>query len=93
MLKVKLLCLGFGRNRGEVTEVVVFTAIGDGFEIFGVPTVGDADTGNLALLCHIYSLLFLHNGIVGKLISGDPAAFFYKSDDPLCVGIRLRNLI
>ena len=49
MLKVKLLCLGFGRNRGEVTEVVVFTAIGDGFEIFGVPTVGDADTCDLGL--------------------------------------------
>ena len=89
----KLLSLGIRRNREQIAEVVVFTAIGEGFEIFGISTVGDADTGDLALLCHIYCLLFLYNGIIGKLIPGDPAAFFYKSDDSLGIGICLRNLI
>ena len=36
---------------------------------------------------------FFHNGIVGKLIPSDLAAFVDKTDDPLCVGICLRNLI
>ena len=93
MLTVKMLGLGFGRNRGKVAEIVVFAAVGDGFEVFRIATVGDADTGDLSLFCHVYCLLFFHNGIVGKLISGDPAAFFYKSDDPLCVGTCLGNLI
>ena len=89
----KLLSLGIRRNRGQVAEVVIFAAIGDGFQVFGISTVGDTDTGNLALLCHIYCLLFFNDRIVGKLISGDSAALFYKTDDPLCVGICLRNLI
>ena len=93
MLSVKLLCLGFRGNRWKVTKIVIFAAVGDGFEIFGVPTVGDADTGNLALLCHIYSLLFLYNRVIGKLIPGDSAAYLYKTDDPLCISICLRNLI
>ena len=87
MLTVKRLSLGFGRNRGQVAEVVVFTAVGDGFEVFGISPVGDADTGDRS------RLLFFHNGIVGKLIPGDSAAFFHKTDDPLGIGIRLRNLI
>ena len=93
MLSVKVLPLRIRRYRGQVAKVIVFTAVGDGFQIFRVSPVGDADTGDLTLLCHIHSLLFRHNRIIGKLISGDPAAFFYKSDDPLCVGICLRNLI
>ena len=55
--------------------------------------MGDVDTGDLALLCHIYSLLFLNDGIVGMLIPGDPATLFYKTYDPFCVGILLRKLI
>ena len=55
--------------------------------------MGDADTGDLAMLCHIHCLLLFHNGIVGKLIPGDSAALFHKTNDSLCVGIRLRNLI
>ena len=88
-----ILCLGFRRNRGEVAEVVVFAAVWYGFEVFGISAVGDADTCDLTLLCHIYRPLFLNDGVVGKLIPGDPAAFFYKTDDPLGVGIRLRDLI
>ena len=65
MLTVKLLSLSIGRNGGQVAEVVVFTAVGDGFEVFRITTVGDADTGNLTLFCHIYSLLFFYDGIVG----------------------------
>ena len=93
MLSVKILGLGFGRDRGQVTKVVVFSAVGDGFEVFGISTVGDADTGDLALLCHIYCLLFLYNGIIRKLIPSDSAALFYKTDDPLGIGIRLRDLV
>ena len=89
----KLLSLGIRRNRGKIAEVVVFAAVGDGLQIFGIAPVGDADTGDLALLCHIYCLLFLDDGIIGKLIPGDPAVLFDKSDDSFCVGICLRNLI
>jgi hypothetical protein len=31
MLMVILLSLGFWRNRREVAEVIIFTAVGDGF--------------------------------------------------------------
>ena len=93
MLSVKLLSLGIRRNRGEVAEVVVFTVVGDGFQVFGISTVGDADTGDLALLCHVYCLLFFHNRIVGELIASDSASVFYKTNNSLCVGIRLRDLV
>ena len=83
MLKVILLCLGFERNRGEVAEVIIFAAVGDGFEILCISPVGDADTGDLPLLCHIYCRLFFYNGIIGKLIPGDPAALFDKTNDLL----------
>ena len=88
-----MLGLGFGRNGRKVTEVIIFTSVGDGFEVFGISTVGDADTGDLTLLGHIYSLLFFYNRIIRKLIPGDPAALFYKTDDPFCISICLRNLI
>ena len=84
---------GLRRNRGQVTEVVIFAAIGDRFQVFGVTPVGDADTGDLALFCHIHSLLLFHNRIVRKLIPGDSAALFYKSDDSLRIGICLWDLI
>ncbi len=89
----KLLSLGIRRNRGKIAEVIIFTAIGDGFQIFGIAAVGDADTGNLALFCHIHSLLFLYDGIVGELIPGNSATLFDKPGDPLCVGICMGNLI
>ena len=87
------LCLYFRRNRGEVAEVIVFTAIGDRFEVFRISAVGDADTCDLALFCHIYCLLFFNNGIVGELIPGDSTTFLDKTHDPLCVGICLWDLI
>ena len=31
MLTVKLLSLGFWRNRRQFTEVIIFTSVGDGF--------------------------------------------------------------
>ena len=93
MLTVKILGLGFGRNRGQVTEVVVLTAVGDGFEVFRITPMGDPNTGDLPLFCHIHSLLFFHNRVVRKLIPGNPAAFLDKTDDALCVGIHLRDLI
>ena len=63
MLSVKLLSLGRRRNRGQVAEVIILTAIGDGFQVFSISAVGDADTGDLSLFCHIYCLLFLDDGI------------------------------
>lgn len=93
MLSVKFLSLGIGRNRGEVAEVVIFSAIGDGFQVFGISPVGDADACDLPLLCHVHSLLFFHNGIVGKLIPGDSAAFLHKPDDAFRIGFRLGDLI
>ena len=44
VLTVKLLSLGIRRNRGEVAEVIIFTSVGDGFEVFRFITVGNADT-------------------------------------------------
>lgn len=61
--------------------------------MFEISTVGDADTGDLALFCHIHSLLFFHNGVVGKLIPGDSAALFHKPDDVFRISIGLWNLI
>ena len=78
MLSVKLLSLGIRRNGGKVAEVVIFAAAGDGFQVFCISAVGDADTGNLALFCHIHRLLFFYNRIIGKLIPGDPAALFTR---------------
>lgn len=93
MLSAKRSSLGIGRNRGQVAKVVIFTAVGDRFQVFGITPVGDSDTGNLALLCHIYCLLFFYNGIVRKLIPGDSAALFNKTNNSFCIGIRLRDLI
>jgi len=81
------------RNGGQIAQIVVLTAVGDGFQVFGVAPVGDAHTGDLALFCHFHRLLLFHDGIVGKLIPGDPAAFFHKTCDPFCIGIGLRDLI
>lgn len=71
MLTVPKLFPSFGRSGGDVTQIIVFAAIGNGFQVFAISSVSDANTGDLALLCHIYCLLFLYNGIVGKLIPGD----------------------
>ena len=85
--------MGSERNRGEVTKVVVFTSIGDGLEVFHISPVGDANAGDLTLFGHVHCLLFFYNGIVGKLIPGDSAALFHKTDNPFCIRLRLRNLI
>ena len=87
------LHLLFRGNGGEITEIVIFGAVGDGFQIFRISLVGDANARNLSLFCHVYSLLFFDNGIVGKLIPGDSAAFLHKPDDAFRVGICLWNLI
>ncbi len=93
MLTVKLLSLGFWRNGEQVAKIVIFATIRDGFQVFCISAMGDADTGDLSLFCHIYCLLLLYDGIIGKLIPGDFATLFHKTDDSLCVEICLRNLI
>lgn len=93
MLTVPKLFPSFGRSGGDVTQIIVFAAIGNGFQVFAISSVSDANTGDLALLCHIYCLLFLYNGIVGKLIPGDSSTLFDKPDNPLCIGISLRDLV
>ena len=93
MLTVLFLSLNFRRNRGEVTQVVIFAAVGNRFQIFRITPVGDAHTGDLSLFCHIHSPLFSYKGIIGKLIPGDSAALFHKANDVFCVGIGLRDLV
>ena len=44
----QILGVGFWRNRRQVTEVIFFTSVGDGFQVFGISTVGDADLNDLA---------------------------------------------
>ena len=56
----------FRRNRGKIAQIVVFVAIGDEFEIFRITPVGNAHTGDLSLLCHVYSLLFFYDGTIGN---------------------------
>lgn len=87
------LHLLFRGNRREISEVVVFAAVGDGFQIFGISPVGDADACDLSLLRHGNGFWFGNEGFVGKLVSRDPAALFHKPDDVFGVGICLRNLI
>ena len=84
---------GIREIRGQVAQVIVFAAIGDGFEVFCISPVGDADIGDLPLFGHIHSLLFFYKGIIRKLIPGDPTACFHKTDDPLCVRTGLGDLI
>ena len=64
MLTVKRLSLGFGRNGGQVAEVVILAAVGDGFEVFRISPVSNSHPGDLPLLGHVNCLLFGHNGIV-----------------------------
>jgi len=81
------------RYRGQVTQIVVLTAIRNGFEIFCITTMGNANTGDSALLGHIDSLLLRNNGVIRKLITSDSATFFNQTNNSLGIGICLRNLI
>lgn len=47
----------FRGNRGEIPQIVIFVSVGDGFQIFRTPAVGDADTGDSPLLGHVYCML------------------------------------
>ena len=87
------LFLGFRGNRGKIPQIVIFALVGNGFQIFRVTPVGDADAGDLSLLCHGYSLLLPHNGSIGKPIPCNPAAFLHKPHDAFCIGIGPRYLI
>ena len=42
---------------------------------------------------HVHGLLFFDDGIVGKLIAGDPAALLDEADDALGVGVCLGDLV
>lgn len=55
--------------------------------------MGDADSCDLALPGHVHGLLFFHDGIVGKLIAGDPAALLDQGDDAFGVGVGLGDLV
>ena len=82
-----------GGYRGQVAQIVVFTTIGDGFQIFGISPMGNAHTGDLPLPCHVYGLLLFYDRIVRQLIAGDPAAIFHQPYDALGVCLGLGNLI
>ena len=81
------------RNRGQAAQIIVLVAVGDGFEVFRFASVGDADAGDLALFGHVHGLLFFDDGIVGKLIAGDPAALLDQGDDAFGVGVCLGDLV
>ena len=87
------LHLLFRGNRGQISQIVIFGAIGYGFQVFGITPVGNAHARDLPLLCHGNGFGFRNKGFVGQFISGDPAAFLHKSDDALRIVICLRNLI
>ena len=93
VLPVIRLSLGIRGNRGKIPEVIVFAAVGDGFQVFRVTPVGDAHARDLPLLCHVYRLMFRYNGIVGKLIPSDSAALFHKPNDAFRIGAGLGDLI
>ena len=93
MLTVIILSFGFRRNRGKIAQIVIFAAIGDGFEVLSITAVGNADTSDPSSLCHVHCLLLLHNGIVGKLIAGNSAILFHKTDDALRIRRSLGDLI
>ena len=81
------------RNGRQIAKVVVFAAVGNGFQILGISPVSDSHAGDLTMPCHIHRLLLFYNGLVRQLIAGNLAIFLHKTDDPLCIGISLGNLI
>ena len=89
-LSLHLLLRG---NRGQISQIVIFGAIGYGFQIFRISPVGNSNTLNLPLFCHGDGFGFGNEGFVGQFVSCDPAALLHKPDDAFCVGICLRNLI
>lgn len=70
MLSVILLSLGISKNRGQVAQIIILGAIGEGLRVFRISTVGEANTGDLPLiryvLCIVVSknLVFHHAQIV-----------------------------
>ena len=72
-----------GEKRRQIAQIVIFTAVGNGFKIFCVTSVGDAYAGDLPLFGHIDCLLLFYNGVVRELVPGDLAAFFLQ--DRQCV--------
>ena len=89
----RILSLGIRRYRGEVAKVIVLAAIWDRLEIFCISAMGDANTGDPDLLCHVYRLLLFHNRVVRKPISGDSSTLLHKTDDAFCGGLCLGDLI
>lgn len=66
----KCYAWGSGRNRGEISEVVVFASVGDGFQVFCISAVGDADTCGLSLLCHGNSVRLGNKAFARQLAVG-----------------------
>ena len=55
--------------------------------------MGDADVGDLAMLCHVHCLLFFDNRIIRKLIASNSSALFNQTDDALCIRCNQGDLI
>ena len=52
----------FRENRGEISKIVILASVGDGFQVFGISPVGDADICGLSLLCRGNSFRLGHEG-------------------------------
>ena len=64
-LPVFLLFLGY---REEISQIVILAAVRDGFEIFGIPSVGNAHACDMRPIRHSHRLLFVDDAVVRKLI-------------------------
>ena len=89
----KRYCGGLAGYGGEVSQVVVFRAVGQGFQVFGVFPVCDAYAFDFSVFCKADAFLFGDGGAVGKLVAGDASAAFYKSYDFFGIAFGLRDVI
>ena len=70
----------------------MFASTRDGFSVFGISLVGSAGACDLALLCHRNSLRPGNKDTARQLVTGDPAALFYISDNVLGIGADFRKI-
>lgn len=78
------------RKRGKV---VFLGTVRQGFQIFGVFVMGNADTSDSAVFCELHAFLSADNAVIGQLIAGDTAFAFDKPRDGDCIRRGRRNLI
>ena len=70
------LSLSYG---GKIAEVIVLRIVRQGFQIFGIPVVGDTDAADLTVFGKGYTFLTTHKAIIGKAVAGDGSIFLHQS--------------